>query len=92
MVPLVGAWDADDRLRLWYRRDPGDTGVCEAARAGMLSDTKVCHLSCQLLDSRSAKPLCVVPIRGSGVAVQDWADRPAENPVINSPSRSGPVN
>lgn len=34
MVPVVGAWGADDRMWLWYRRDPRDTEGLEPARLG----------------------------------------------------------
>ena len=93
MVPVVGAWDADDHL---YGCDTGETRAIPRALS-MLNVDSVAPLMqwsfvCQLPVSRSVKSCCVIPIHGTGVTVEDGTDSPAGPPAFNPAGRSGPVD
>ena len=65
---------------LWYRTKPRTTEGLKAARSGSLRNTRRCYISNQHSVSCSAWSLRKTPLHGSGVAVGDWADSPAEAP------------
>jgi hypothetical protein len=93
VVPVVGAWDADD---YYYGCGTGET----LARLRVLSLLDVdsvaplmqWSLVCQLPVSRSVKSCCVTPVQGKGVTVEDGTDIPAEPPAFNTAGHSGPVD
>ena len=93
MVPVVGAWDADDHL---YGCGTGETRAIPRALS-MLDVDSVAPLMqwslvCQLPVSRSVKSCCVIPVYGTGVTVEDGTDSPAGPPAFNPAGRSGPVD
>lgn len=94
MVPVLGAWDADDCYVLVVPERPARIESLEPARRVQRGSPHVMRYSlvCQHPVSRSVASCCVIPVHEKEVTVEDGTDSHAEPPVFNPPGHSDPVD